>query len=201
MILKRVVSPTIIHKIKQLELLSKSNLFANSCKLPQFGRTSSSLANVRQCLNTGTTSNKTNCLTKFPATTTLGTQISRNASTPTGDHVRIWVMERAVSVALPILIPAALIAENPILDGIMSVLVVMHSHWGLEALITDYARPNVVGPVVPKFLHLTLLVISALTLCGLFLLINNGPGVSRAVKDIWAIGKTPPPTIPASDEE
>lgn len=71
----------------------------------------------------------------------------------------------------------------------------------MEAVITDYARPSVVGPVVPKILHFTLLMISAVTLCGLFVLINNGPGVSRAMKDAWAIGKTPPPTKPASDEE
>lgn len=71
----------------------------------------------------------------------------------------------------------------------------------MEAVITDYARPIVVGPVLPKILHFTLLMISAVTLCGLFVLINDGPGVSRAVKDIWAIGKIPSPTIPASDEE
>ncbi|KAK9306219.1 hypothetical protein QLX08_002965 [Tetragonisca angustula] len=191
MILKRVVSPTIIDKVKQLESLSKTTLFANSCRLPQFGRTSSSLATARQCLDSGTISNRTNCLTKFPATAILGTQISRNAST-SGDHVRLWVLERVIATALPFLIPAALITESSILDGIMSVLIVMHTHWGLEAMITDYARPNVVGPVLPKILHFSLLIVSAVTLCGLFVLINNGPGVSRAVKDAWAIGKTPP---------
>ncbi|KAF3427307.1 hypothetical protein E2986_02556 [Frieseomelitta varia] len=181
MILKRVVSPTIIDKVKQLESLSKTTLFANSCRLPQFGRTSSSLATARQCLDSGTISNRTNCLTKFPTTAILGTQISRSAST-SGDHVRLWVLERVIATALPFLIPAALITENSILDGIM----------GLEAMITDYARPNIVGPVLPKILHFSLLIVSAITLCGLFVLINNGPGVSRAVKDAWAIGKTPP---------
>lgn len=188
MILKRVVSPTIIDKVKQLESLSKTTLFANSCRLPQFGRTSSSLATVRQCLDSGAISNRTNCLTKFPAI--LSTQISRNAST-SGDHVRLWVLERVVATALPFLIPAALITESSILEGIMSVLIVMHTHWGIEAMITDYARPNVVGPVLPKILHFSLLIASAVTLCGLFVLINNGPGVSRSVKDAWAIGKTP----------
>ena len=68
----------------------------------------------------------------------------------------------------------------------------IYAYRGLEAIITDYARPSVVGPVLPKILHLSLFIISAVTLCGLFVLINNGPGVSRAVKDAWAIGKKPP---------
>ena len=107
--------------------------------------------------------------------------------------------EKLVSSALPIIIPAALIMENAALDGIMSVLVVMHTHWGLEAIITDYARPIIVGTVLPKVLHLSLFILSAVTLCGLLVLINDGPGVSRAIKNFWAIGKKPNESV-ASDE-
>lgn len=60
---------------------------------------------------------------------------------------------------------------------------------GLEAIITDYARPSVVGNVVPKVLHSSLLLLSAATLAGLLLLINNGPGVAKTMKNFWAIGK------------
>ncbi|KOC67599.1 Putative succinate dehydrogenase [ubiquinone] cytochrome b small subunit, mitochondrial [Habropoda laboriosa] len=192
MIFKKIVTPNIFHKVRQLESLSKTGLFVNSCKLQQLSRTSTSLTNTKQCLNSNIFSNGNNHLAKFPTTGTLGTQICRKGSTTTGDHVRLWVIERIAAAALPIIIPAALISESVILDGIMSVLVVMHSHWGLEAIITDYARPSVVGPVLPKVLHLSLILLSAATLCGLFILINNGPGVSRAIKDGWAIGKTPP---------
>lgn len=66
------------------------------------------------------------------------------------------------------------------------------SNRGLEAIITDYARPRVVGPLLPKLLHFSLIFLSAVTLCGLFLLINNGPGVSKAIKEAWAIGKERP---------
>lgn len=77
---------------------------------------------------------------------------------------------------------------------------------GFEAIITDYARPIVVGPVLPKILHFSLIILSAVTLCGLFVLINNGPGVSRVIKDAWAIGKkpiqqTPPPPPPPAATE
>ena len=60
---------------------------------------------------------------------------------------------------------------------------------GLEAIIVDYARPIVVGPVVPKVLMASLYAISALTLAGLLVLIYNGPGISKSIKQGWAIGK------------
>ena len=100
-------------------------------------------------------------------------------------------MEKLVSLALPVVIPAALICDNKLLDGAMSLLVVMHTHWGLEAIITDYARPSVVGTIVPKALHGALILLSAATLTGLCMLINNGPGVASCVKSFWAIGKEP----------
>ncbi|KOX75738.1 Putative succinate dehydrogenase [ubiquinone] cytochrome b small subunit, mitochondrial [Melipona quadrifasciata] len=159
MILKRVVSPTIIDKVKQLESLSKTTLFANSCRLPQFGRTSSSLATVRQCLDSGTISNRTNCLTKV-------SNINFKYSVSSNCYFKH--------------------PNKPQCKG-------------LEAMVTDYARPNVLGPVLPKILHFSLLIASAVTLCGLFVLINNGPGVSRAVKDAWAIGKTPPRNKPIAE--
>ncbi|XP_026666672.1 succinate dehydrogenase [ubiquinone] cytochrome b small subunit, mitochondrial isoform X2 [Ceratina calcarata] len=171
------------------ESISNNNLFANTCRLPQFGRTSTTLSNTKQCLNYSTVNNGSNYL--VPKTTIVSTQINRKLATVTGDHVRLWVFERLVSAGLPITIPAALWTESPILDGLMSLLVVMHTHWGLEAIIIDYARPSIVGPVLPKILHLSLFILSAATLTGLFLLINNGPGVSKSIKDFWAIGKKP----------
>lgn len=75
------------------------------------------------------------------------------------------------------------------------------SNRGLEAIITDYARPRVVGPLLPRLLHLSLIFLSAITLCGLFLLINNGPGVSKAIKEAWAIGKESPPNDDSNSNE
>ncbi|XP_003707165.2 succinate dehydrogenase, subunit D [Megachile rotundata] len=201
MIIKKIVTPNIFHKVKQLESLSKTTLFANSCKPPQFGRTSTTLTNFKQCLNSNATKHETKyCLTKFPVNGTVSTQFNRKSSGITGDHVRLWVFEKIASAALPIVIPAALMMENSILDGLMSVLIVMHTHWGLEAMVTDYARPIILGPVLPKVLHISLIILSAVTLCGLFILINDGPGVSRAIKDFWAIGKTPPKKEASAEE-
>lgn len=62
---------------------------------------------------------------------------------------------------------------------------------GLEAIIVDYARPLVVGPVVPKALFFLLYVTSAVTLAGLLVLAINGPGITKVIKQGWAIGQEP----------
>lgn len=59
----------------------------------------------------------------------------------------------------------------------------------MEAIIIDYARPIVVGPVLPKILFVSLYLVSALTLAGLLVLVYNGPGISKVIKQGWAIGK------------
>lgn len=59
----------------------------------------------------------------------------------------------------------------------------------MEAIIVDYARPIVVGPIVPKVCFVVLYLLSALTLAGLLVLVYNGPGISKAIKQGWAIGK------------
>ncbi|XP_078051177.1 succinate dehydrogenase, subunit D [Augochlora pura] len=189
MILERVISGNIFRKVRQLESLAKTSVFPNLCRPPQFAKPLTSLSGINRCLNSNAIYNGGNrFVTKFPKVTAGALQQSRNAST-TGDHVRLWLVERIIAVALPIIIPTAIIMENAILDAVMSVLVVMHGHWGLEAVILDYARPAIVGPVLPKVLHIALLLISAGTLAGLITLIHNGPGVSTSIKNIWAIGK------------
>jgi len=62
-------------------------------------------------------------------------------------------------------------------------------HRGLEAIILDYARPIVVGTLVPKLAFLMLNILSAATLAGLFVMIYNGPGITKTIKNGWAIGK------------
>jgi succinate dehydrogenase (ubiquinone) membrane anchor subunit len=59
----------------------------------------------------------------------------------------------------------------------------------LEAIILDYARPIVVGTLVPKVAFFMLNLLSAVTLAGLLVLIYNGPGLTKAIKNGWAIGK------------
>ncbi|KAK0095189.1 hypothetical protein PV326_009011 [Microctonus aethiopoides] len=111
------------------------------------------------------------------------------ASSTTGDHVRLWQIERIVSAAFIVLLPACVLLNNAVVDVAFSILTVMHAHWGLEAIILDYARPAVVGPILPKVLFASLYLLSIATLAGLMALVYNGPGVGGSIRKMWSIGK------------
>ena len=59
----------------------------------------------------------------------------------------------------------------------------------MEAIVVDYARPIILGKILPKIIHLILYVVTVSTLAGLLLLIHNGPGIGKTIKNFWAIGK------------
>ncbi|KAL2722863.1 hypothetical protein V1478_009726 [Vespula squamosa] len=172
----------------------KESIIKPSCMLSQYGqlsqttRLSSSLANLNHTNSKLVNHENHQLLTKLPMSLILNGNQCRFANTG-GNHVRLWVTEKIVSAALPILLPTSLLLENQIIDGILAVLVVMHMHWGLEAIVVDYARPIIVGTFLPKVFHLLLNLCSIVTLAGLLILIYNGPGIARSIKDAWSIGK------------
>lgn len=128
-----------------------------------------------------------------------------------GNHSALWTLERAVSLGLLAVIPAAFLMPNQTLDALMAVSLVLHSHWwvwdlrkrneiintssvtkminfrGIEAMITDYVRPSIVGNVVPKLAHFTLLLLSMASLGGLFYMIYNDIGIAKSIKKLWAV--------------
>uniref|UniRef100_A0A1B0C7W9 Succinate dehydrogenase [ubiquinone] cytochrome b small subunit n=1 Tax=Glossina palpalis gambiensis TaxID=67801 RepID=A0A1B0C7W9_9MUSC len=104
-----------------------------------------------------------------------------------GNHTTLWTLERVVSLALLGVIPAAFLVPSQTLDALMAVSLVLHSHWGIEAMITDYVRPAIVGNVLPKVSHASLLLLSMATLGGLFYLIYNDIGIAKSVKKLWAV--------------
>lgn len=68
-------------------------------------------------------------LTIFKGLSTSNLLQQYREGSSSSDHVKLWQMERITSAALPIILPAALIMENPLLDGILATLVVVHTHW------------------------------------------------------------------------
>merc|ERR1719397_859246 len=65
-----------------------------------------------------------------------------SARASSGDHVKMWSAERLVSVAQ---VPACIlpfIVTTPLTDAMFCTLAVLHSHWGIEALVVDYVRPS-----------------------------------------------------------
>lgn len=191
MILQRIINTNVSARIRQFDALSRSVQLGNmSGSMPPI-RTSVNLAYVKYSAKSFPSVEPAkqrlfnNTLLK---SVSLAPQ-TRMASTTQGDHVRLWVFERVVSAALPLLIPAALVLEKPVLDGILAVLISIHTHWGLEAIVIDYVRPIVFGPLLPKLALIALNVLTATVLAGLLVLIYNGPGISKSIKNAWAIGK------------
>ncbi|KAH8418081.1 hypothetical protein KR222_011565, partial [Zaprionus bogoriensis] len=106
----------------------------------------------------------------------------------TSNHTGLWTIERLVSVGLLAVIPAAFVVPSQALDALLAISVVIHTHWGVEAMVVDYLRPSVVGNVLPKVAHIALILISVATLGGLFYIIKNDIGLANGIKRFWAIG-------------
>lgn len=125
---------------------------------------------------------------KVPAITALrkfaATPVCRAAAT--GNHVTLWNAERALAVTMLGVLPIGLMFPSQAGDALMAVSVVMHMHWGLEAIVTDYVRPILFGTTVPKVAHGMLLLVSATTLAGLFYFIHNDIGISNTIRKIWS---------------
>lgn len=85
------------------------------------------------------------------------------------------------------IVPAALIFPSQVSDYLLAVSIVVHAHWGLEAVVTDYIRESVFGSVLPKAAHGLLLLFSAVTLAGLLLMAYNDKGLGKTVRKVWAI--------------
>ena len=58
---------------------------------------------------------------------------------------------------------------------------VTHVHWGLEAIVVDYVRPRLFGPVIPKIAIGLTYLLSILTLAGLYYFNYTDVGLSQAV--------------------
>lgn len=121
----------------------------------------------------------------------VGTTVRNFAVSPVrcsagASHVTLWNAERALSLALLGVIPVGLMFPSQVGDTLMAVSIVMHQHWGLEAIVTDYVRPILFGTTVPKLAHGLLLIVSAATLGGLFYFNYNDIGIAGFVRKIWA---------------
>lgn len=103
------------------------------------------------------------------------------------DHSKLWTAERALSAALLPLLPAAIAFPSQILDSLLAISIVMHAHWGLEAVVTDYVRPILFGNTIPTLAHYLLIVYSALVLGGLLYFNFTDVGIGKAVRGFWAL--------------
>ena len=106
----------------------------------------------------------------------ITTRLSHNAP-------KQWTAEKGLTIVLLGLIPTALFFENPIVDSVLSAVLVTHIYWGLESICTDYDH----GSLLPRLAFGTLYAVVALTLIGLLYFNYKDIGISKAVKKVWTL--------------
>ena len=122
-----------------------------------------------------------------PSTTVTSIQNNRrsaSSATASSHNASLhWNIERALAVGLLAIIPGSLILESAATDYLLAASLTLHSHWGLQAILTDYVH----GRTLPKIVFAGLYAISALVFAGLCYFNFNDIGLTKAVKKIWAL--------------
>ncbi|XP_067166327.1 succinate dehydrogenase [ubiquinone] cytochrome b small subunit, mitochondrial [Apteryx mantelli] len=94
-----------------------------------------------------------------------------------------WTGERAVSVLLLGLLPAAYLYPGPAVDYSLAAALTLHGHWGLGQVITDYVH----GEIPIKLANTGLYVLSAVTFAGLCYFNYHDVGICKAVAMLWSL--------------
>uniref|UniRef100_A0A8C5TCW5 Succinate dehydrogenase [ubiquinone] cytochrome b small subunit n=1 Tax=Malurus cyaneus samueli TaxID=2593467 RepID=A0A8C5TCW5_9PASS len=94
-----------------------------------------------------------------------------------------WTGERAVSVLLLGLLPAAYLYPGPAVDYSLAAALTLHGHWGLGQVITDYVH----GDTPVKVATVGLYILSALTFGGLCHFNAHDVGICKAVAMLWSL--------------
>lgn len=85
-------------------------------------------------------------------------------------------------MALLGVLPAAWVIPHPIMDYAVATSLVVHVHWGVEAIVTDYIRPSIFGTVIPKISIAFVYILSILAAGGLFLFNWTDVGITQALR-------------------
>lgn len=68
------------------------------------------------------------------------------------------------------------------MDYAVATSLVVHIHWGIEAIVVDYVRPSIFGPTIPKISVGLVYLLSSLALGGLFLFNYTDVGLTQATR-------------------
>ncbi|XP_045448530.1 succinate dehydrogenase [ubiquinone] cytochrome b small subunit, mitochondrial-like [Melitaea cinxia] len=111
------------------------------------------------------------------------------------DHAKLWVIEKATSGLLVALIPCGLLIPNKLFDSILAILITAHTFWGMEAVMVEYVRVLLFGPLIPKIAIGFVYFMTVFMLGGLLYLIFNDIGLCRAFWRIWRNMRKPKDTF------
>ncbi|KAJ9116625.1 hypothetical protein QFC20_000558 [Naganishia adeliensis] len=98
-----------------------------------------------------------------------------------------WAFERVLSAALiPLTVGAAVTSgtAHPILDGILGVSLVVHSHIGFDSAVVDYFHPRKF-PVLGQVMSWLLRICTGLSVWGVYEFNTNDIGITEFVRRVW----------------
>ncbi|KAG8569271.1 hypothetical protein GDO81_014331 [Engystomops pustulosus] len=113
----------------------------------------------------------------------LPSQVSQNRHASSKAASLHWTGERAVSVALLGLLPAAYFYPGAAMDYSLAAALALHGHWGLGQVVTDYVH----GDAKVKLANTGLLALSSLTFAGLCYFNYHDVGICKAVAMLWSL--------------
>ncbi len=100
------------------------------------------------------------------------------------NHSKLWTIERYLSIGLLAVIPVSFMTSMPAMNYLLALSLVTHIHWGIEAIVADYIRPNIFGKLIPKIALTTVYLLSMLSLGGLFYFNYTDVGLIQAIRMI-----------------
>ncbi|TNN13100.1 Succinate dehydrogenase [ubiquinone] cytochrome b small subunit isoform 2 [Schistosoma japonicum] len=98
-----------------------------------------------------------------------------------------WTIERIIATGMLPLYPIALYMDTPIMNFIVVTAVSMHSYWGFDGVIKDYAFERRYGPALMPILRTLWKIMSGCGFAGLLYFNFNDVGFITAVKKLWAL--------------
>ncbi|WVQ78162.1 hypothetical protein IAT38_000243 [Cryptococcus sp. DSM 104549] len=98
-----------------------------------------------------------------------------------------WAFERLLSASLiPVTVGAAVSSGSayPIMDGILAISLLVHSHIGFDACITDYVHPRKF-PVLSPICQWLLRIGTGLGVWGIYEFNTNDIGLTELIRRVW----------------
>ncbi|KNZ56300.1 uncharacterized protein VP01_243g10 [Puccinia sorghi] len=96
-----------------------------------------------------------------------------------------WTLERSVAASLvPLSAATAISSPNPLLDGVIAVFLIAHSHMGFDQVLIDYI-PKRKFPVISPIACWTLRAVTCGVLVGVYQFNTHDIGLTELIKKAW----------------
>uniref|UniRef100_A0A7R9F6P3 Succinate dehydrogenase [ubiquinone] cytochrome b small subunit n=1 Tax=Timema bartmani TaxID=61472 RepID=A0A7R9F6P3_9NEOP len=114
-----------------------------------------------------------------------GDNIDPNPPSSEESSHKFWILERLLSSSLLVICPLAFLVPSVSMDCVLATSLVLHNHWGCEAAVRDYLRPDNVGKFVAGAARGLIYVLSIAGLTGLLYFNTNDKGIVECLQMIW----------------